>query len=373
MAEILFVILHFLSCTFFLSGILLCLQRSENKRPRIYLAILMFTVATEIAYRLYLAYQTRGITTVNEVLPIYVLVTGVTEILLIYLYPLEVIKPGWLTMKRLFLLFLPWLLIGGVCMLIYPNFRELSSFSDIVQYIGEFNVWFRLLIVFGCFIPYTMLLLSISYRWLQSNVDSRWIYKYAIGVQIIGLLFSTVVLTGSVSVSCIHLLYGILFFFYVVYQELFVRLYIVPHESSISIVHQLEEYVQREQAEEQPKLSCGVLPEQMPLIWMQLEEYMKIAEPWRDPNITLAILADGVKSNRTTISNLIQRAGYENFYTYIANYRIEAFCLAARERRVNNIQDTFFEIGFRNRNTALNQFKKQMGVTPSDYLRNQGY
>lgn len=81
-----------------------------------------------------------------------------------------------------------------------------------------------MLILLLCFIPYTILLLRIPYKWQQNSVDSKWIYKYVIGIQAIGLLFSTVVLTGSVPVSCIHLLYGMLFFLYITYQELYLRL-----------------------------------------------------------------------------------------------------------------------------------------------------
>lgn len=113
MTSILFVILHFLVCTLVISGVLLCLQSKGNKRPRIYLAIFSFITASELGYRLFIAYQTGVITTVNEVLPLYVLVCGILEILLMYLYPLEVLKPHWLTPKRLFLLFFPWLIIGG--------------------------------------------------------------------------------------------------------------------------------------------------------------------------------------------------------------------------------------------------------------------
>lgn len=201
MTEILFAIIHLTVFAFLISGVLLCLQRAENRRPRMYLALFMFITAGELAYRLYIAYRTRVVMMVDEVLPIYVLVTGVAEILLMYLYPLELLKPGWLTAKRLFLLFLPWLSVGGVCVLVYPDFRSLSSFSDMMQHMGEFNVWFRILILLGCVVTYTILLLCIPYKWQQSSVDRTWIYKYAIGIQVIGLLFIAVILTGSASAS----------------------------------------------------------------------------------------------------------------------------------------------------------------------------
>lgn len=105
MSEILFTILHFLVCTLLIGGIVLGLQCAGNRRSRMYLALFSLVTASELMYRLYVAYRTGMLSTVDEVLPIYVLVCGILEILLMYLYPLEVIRPNWLTPKRLFLLF----------------------------------------------------------------------------------------------------------------------------------------------------------------------------------------------------------------------------------------------------------------------------
>lgn len=353
MLAILFVILHFLVCALLINGALLCLQCTGNKRPRIYLAIFSFVAAAELAYRLYVAYQTGVLATVDEVLPLYVLITGILEILLMYLYPLEVVRPGWLTPKRLFLLFLPWLLVGGVCIVIYPNIRDLSSFSDMMLHIGEFNVWFRLVILFLCFIPYTILLLYIPYKWQQSNVNNKWIYKYAIGIQGIGLLFSAVVLTGSIPVSSIHLLYGMLFFFYVTYQELYLRL--TPSS---------------ERQTTTPQVATTPIP-QSPL-WEKLARQMNENKLWRNPDLMLNDLAKSLYTNRTTLSNLIQQQGYSSYSEFINRHRIEAFVSAISNNRSTDMQQLFYEVGFRSKSTALRNFRLYMGCTPSEYIQRIG-
>lgn len=360
MTEILFAAIHLVVFAFLISGVLLCLQRAENRRARIYLAIFMFITAGELAYRLYVAYRTRVVTMVDEVLPIYVLVTSVGEILLMYLYPLEVLKPGWVTAKRLFLLFLPWLFVGGVCILIYPDFRNLSSFSDMMQHLDEFNVWFRMLILLGCVVPYTILLLCIPYKWQQSSVDRTWIYKYAIGVQVIGVLFVVVILTGSVLGSSIHLLYGTLFVLYVVYQELFLRLLPTAknQESQVAIkITPDDDSMQRDDVE-----VCNPL-------WERFSIQMTQKELWRNPDLTLDDLARSLCTNRTTLSTQIQQQGYSGYYEFINRRRIEAFTEAVNRGSSVNMQQLFYEVGYRSRSTATRNFRLYMKCTPGEYIQ----
>lgn len=362
MPEILFTILHFLVCTLFLSGVLLCLQRAGNKRPRVYLAIFSFVTASELAYRLYTAYRTGVIMTVSEVLPIYVLIVGILEILLMYLYPLEVVRPNWLTPKRLFLLFLPWLVVGGVYVLIVPDIRVLSSFSETMRYIGEFNVWFRLLILIFCFIPYTILLLSIPYKWQQSSVDNKWVYKYVIGIQIIGLLFSAVMLTGSVLVSCVHLLYGILFFLYVIYQELYLRLLPAPVDEAVIPQFEVEALPLGDSATECEMDPCNPL-------WEKLTLQMAEKELWRNPDLTLEDLSKSLNTNRTTLSALIQQKGHSGYSEFINRRRIESFVDTVNSGKSVNMIQLFYEVGFRSKSTALRNFRLYMGCTPGDYIQ----
>lgn len=362
MPLILFAILHFLTCTLLIGGALLCLQRRENKRPRIYLAIFSFITAFELACRLYVAYRTGTLVTVNQVLPVYILISGILEILLMYLYPLEVVRPNWLTFKKLILLFLPWSLIGCACILIYPNFRSLSSFSEMIQYMDEFNVWFRLLLLLFCFIPYTILLLRIPYRWQQNSVDNKWIYKYVMGVQVVGLLFSIAVLTGSATVSCIHLLYGILFYLYVVYQELYLRL--LPASVDKTVTPQVAATPTPLDGSDQKDETAS-----SNLLWEKLLLQMDENELWRNPDLMLEDLSKSLNTNRTTLSVMIQQQGYSGYSEYINRRRIEAFVDTLNNNQPINTQQLFYEVGFRSKSTALRNFRLYMGCTPSEYIQ----
>lgn len=245
-------------------------------------------------------------------------------------------------------------------MLIYPNFRDLTSFSDIIQYIGEFNVWFRLLMLLGCFIPYPILFLFIPYKWQHSSVDSKWIYKYVICMQIVGVLFSTVVLTGSVMVSCIHLLYGTLFFLYIAYQELFLRL--LP-ASKIK-----ERQIMVETSPDNDSMQHDEVEASNPM-WERLIIIMNEQEPWRNPDLMLDDLARNLCTNRTTLSQLIQQHSHFGYSEFINRRRIEAFTEAINRGSSVNIQQLFYEVGYRSRSTATRNFRLYMECTPSEYIQ----
>lgn len=352
-----------------LCALLLWLRRNEGERSRRFLVWMWLVCVAIFMIRIILNYSNNSDYATVEILPVASLLGGLVCVAVLLIYPIEVVSPHWLNVKRLLLVFSPMLLMIGIIVTMLScgvEFRKLFTFEELVCYWTEVNVWIRFLLC-AVIIIYSFLIFYIPRNKMRSNTTLGWMRSYSIGLQGISVLYFGLNLFGLYPTGIFHLIYFLLFTVYITYQEMFLRLFLTPQEKYVAIVRPVEEDTPEKQAECLGDLHSG----QMPLVWMQLEAYMKSEEPWRDPNITLAILAYAVGSNRTTISTLIQKAGYENFYTYIASYRIEAFCLAARECRVNNIQDTFFEIGFRNRNTALNQFKKQMGITPSDYLRNK--
>lgn len=390
--QLYFGILHATVILELFCALLLWLKRNEGERARHFLVWSWLACAAIFMIRVVLQYSSHSDYATAEILPVASLLGGLACVTVLLIYPIEVVSPHWLNAKRFLLVFSPMLLMVGICGAMHGcgvEFRKLSTFEELARYWTEANVWIRFLLC-AVIIVYSFLIFYIPRNKMRSNTTIKWMRSYSIGLQGISILYFGINLFGLYPSGVFHIIYFLFFTAYITYQELFLRLFITPQERLVAVIPPLQEEKQEDAPQNEPieqselelaleelapqadSKIAELLPEQTSLLWIQLEAYMKSEEPWRDPNIALAILADAVRSNRTTISTLIQKAGHENFYAYIAHYRIEAFCLAAREGLVNNIQDTFFEIGFRNRNTALNQFKKQMGMTPSDYLRNKG-
>lgn len=82
-------------------------------------------------------------------------------------------------------------------------------------------------------------------------------------------------------------------------------------------------------------------------------------------------LARLLHTNRNYVSRAIQHCGYKNFSDLMNRKRIAEFLKLADAGRVVSVQDTFFYVGFRSRETALRCFKKYVGMLPTDYLRSR--
>ncbi|MCD8183100.1 MAG: helix-turn-helix domain-containing protein [Bacteroides sp.] len=274
-----------------------------------------------------------------------------------YLYPIQVINPGWLTWRRAAWLFVPWLLLNLLLIVSPFHFRTLSSFGDMVEHIGEFNVWFRLLILLLGIVPYCFMLFYIPYNYRKSSADWRWIFIYAVGIQGIGLLSSLFILTRSTAVSIAHVSYCILFCVVITYRELFLRI-AVP--------------VSVQAAPASPSVPAGreIAPDNgtCPLA-ARLNELMTTEELWRDPDMSIAKLSVLLGTNRNRIRQVLHEEEYESYTEYINRRRIDEFRMLADDGKIVNIQDAFFQVGFRSKMTALRNFKEFTGMTPTEYLQ----
>lgn len=345
------------TCVCLLCGGLLWARRQDGDRSRLYLSWAWLLSGLGLLLRLFLA--DAGNPSVGHVLPAENLCVGLWVVMALYLYPMEAICRGWLTWKRFTFFFLPGVLLSGMLLVLSPHSRDLYSFADIWAHIGEFNVWFRLAVLFVGILFYTILLFFIPYNWMKSRVYHQWIIFFSLQIQLIGVLFVLFMLTGSPLVSAVHLAVCIGVAIGVTYQELFVR-FAMPRESSAPAV--VVTPVVWPSAPE----AGGENP-----IVGQMRALMDEEQIWRNPDLTLADLTARLNTNRSYLSKAIQESGYANFSDMLNRRRVAEFLKVADAGQVVSVQDTFFRVGFRSRETALRCFKKYVGVSPTDYLHSR--
>lgn len=345
-------------CTFLLCGGLLWTRRQSGDRSRLYLSGVWILAGLAFLARLLIVEA--GGPIMGRVLPAQNLGGGLWAVMALYLYPMEAICSGWLTRKRLLQFFLPGLLAGGVLLVTPPYWRELYSFADIWTYIHEFNVWFRVVILFLGIFFYMVLLFYIPYNWMKSRVYHRWILYFSIKIQLIGCCFILFMLTGSSVVSCIHLVVCMAVAVTVTYQELFIR-FEMPQDVSEVVEAEAPNVLLSE-----PSSAEGGNP-LIGRMYALLEE----EQIWRNPDLDLPDLALRLNTNRSYLSKAIQESGYRNFSDMINRCRIAEFLKAVDAGQVTSVQDTFFRVGFRSRETALRCFKKYVGLSPTEYMRSR--
>lgn len=340
------------SCAFALCAFFLWVRRADGDRSRLILCFVWLLSGLVLTLRALL--DGYGVKSSSGVLPPANLVGGLFVLTLFYLYPIEVIRPGWLNIRRTFYLLLPTILMLVICCLPGVEFRSLRSFDDILANIGEPDVCGRLVLLFGIILPSALLLHVIPYNWMRSRVRLRWINHYTWTILLISALYTAFMLTHSISVSVTHQLVCLAFALTVTYEELFTRFRLPADTSEASPVE-------------------PTVPEPLPVtaddpLVVRLNSLLEKEEVWQNPDLDVAHLAQMLGTNRNYLAHAVHEAGYANFADLINRCRVEAFCRMAEEGRVGNMQDAFFLVGFRSKETALRSFKKYMGLLPSEYL-----
>lgn len=91
------------SCAFALCAFILWMRRCDGDRSRLTLSFVWMFLALLFSSRAFVD----GQLVPSGVLPPVNLVGGLLMVTLLCLYPIEVIRPGWLNARRLFMLLLP--------------------------------------------------------------------------------------------------------------------------------------------------------------------------------------------------------------------------------------------------------------------------
>ena len=220
-ADILQVLLT-MSVVICVGGAALLFLRSGGNRSRRLLSLVMF--AWGLIYMTRVIGMLTGILnfdfTSTGVLDILVLVAGNFFLIVLLLYPLEIVRPGWLNLRRIGLLLLPYIMLVlfyyAVLPLLGQKILVLRDIDDFFEHIGEFNVWYRLLLLISIGF-YLLLLLRLTWRyrevyqqWCQSNyaatedMEISWLRNYTIGVFLIGCAYFWLLFDGNTGCFIVH-------------------------------------------------------------------------------------------------------------------------------------------------------------------------
>ena len=103
-------------------------------------------------------------------------------------------------------------------------------------------------------------------------------------------------------------------------------------------------------------------------LFIRLEKYMIDNQAWRNPNLSLSMLTDEMRTNRTSLTNEIHKYGIDSITTYINNYRISDFIFLLNKYNEMSIKEAFYICGYRSRTTAIRNFRTITGKTPTEYF-----
>jgi len=105
----------------------------------------------------------------------------------------------------------------------------------------------------------------------------------------------------------------------------------------------------------------------------KIELLIEKEEIHKDLDLTLDSLAKSLTVNRNYLSKAINRVTGKNFNTYINEYRIKEAIkiLSSKKSDVISIDAIALEVGFSNRISFYQSFKKMTGLSPSEFRNNK--
>jgi AraC-like DNA-binding protein len=111
-------------------------------------------------------------------------------------------------------------------------------------------------------------------------------------------------------------------------------------------------------------------PEWDPVL-VQLRGHMEAGRPWLDPDLTLEQLASQLKLRPKLLSQAINEGLGQNFFEFVNTYRIgEAKRLLTdpADKKIT-VLEVLYQVGFNSKSSFNTVFKKQTGMTPSEFKK----
>lgn len=108
-------------------------------------------------------------------------------------------------------------------------------------------------------------------------------------------------------------------------------------------------------------------------LWTQLLHILENDKLYRDPDLNLNSLAKYLKTNRSTLSEVINNHGNRSFSNLINHYRLEEACklLAHPSGSHLSVEGIGQETGFKSRSAFYSAFTAEIGETPSVFRKRQ--
>ncbi|MDD2436000.1 MAG: helix-turn-helix domain-containing protein [Massilibacteroides sp.] len=340
-----------------LTSLLVFVQRKKGERSRVILAcIILFSVGNYITRFFTLCHGEEP----KLVISVPMLLLAIFMVISYIMYPIEVISPGFLNCRRIIWLYSPWLLLVAIyimCRQIGVTFHPYHSLFQMVSEAETFQVWFRFLLSILLFTP-ALFIFAIPYTRRYNNTDKIWIRKYLFCFTLNIMAYEVLLVFDSLLIKTLYYYASVGCSLYIAYMELFERLIelrpTLIEQTNIPNIYKISH---------SDKLSVKQNP-----LCKRIILYMEQTCDYRNPDISLNMLARSLFTNRTTLSKALHELGYSSFNTYINTLRIEDFIQHVHNKEFVNYQDAFYDVGFRSRTTALRNFKQYTGKTPSEYF-----
>lgn len=253
---------------------------------------------------------------------------------MLFIYPSQVLIPGWLTWKKAFWTVLPMVIIGVIDYYVPANLMWL---------IMLYPVWIFLMLCWH---------VRKYRRWCEDNfssmemIDVQWVVRYLIILALLGISYYFIV-------------------FWYVPNRMFTQqwmLFLILAYGTEQILFRKDPWAEME-LEEQPTQDYD------PDWRTQLEQWMAEVKPYRNVDFRLDDLRQILPLNRTYLSQLINNAYGCNFFNWVNQYRLEEAKKLMIDHPEMKLTDVATYCGFSSLAVFSRAFTRYTGLSPRDWIR----
>ncbi|MDF9829242.1 helix-turn-helix domain-containing protein [Parabacteroides sp. PF5-6] len=307
----------------------------------------------------------------------YSLTVGTFAVFITTCYVFEVLRPGWITLRRGLALFSPYLLVLAIYAGVLAVRREPVAFmADMDMFmasLSQFNVWYRLILVFFTVGYLAVMLLAFVHfapeyrRWTDDTyssterMDISWLRLFMVGLVCMTAIFLYRLTDERPETLLIHFLIVYLFFPYINYKALFQQ-------------NPFPENYFREQLADEPAIEAQEEVDAEHLFLEKLEEYKGLFERWMqesrpflDPDFNRAMVEEQLQLNRTYLSQFFREGYGMPFRQLVRHYRVEEAKRLMQEKPQATTKQLSIRCGFSSDTVFHRTFTENTGLTPKQY------
>lgn len=211
--------------------------------------------------------------------------------------------------------------------------------------------------------------LKIKNRFSHSEgISLKWLRYCIISIGLV--FFSAIIVFVFRDLFDVHFHYNPEHIFYTIMVVFifYLGFFGIRHEN-ILVNNPLHEVNEKENNSTHEKYrNSGMRAEVAVELYNRLTHFMEEKKPYLNPRLTLAELAGHLDVSTNQLSQIINQQARGNFHDFVNKYRVEEFLQNAKCNNKFSLLALALDAGFNSKSSFNHIFKKQKGVSPSQYL-----
>lgn len=263
----------------------------------------------------------------------------------------EVISPNWVTIRKIFLVFLPTLILTFLYVFIANEliYKILIIYSNLIGFLALLTV----LLATSRYDKF----IKRNFSYLD-NLTLEWIRFLIVALYIL-LITWTVINSRSTWLGDVV--------FYLSQIAIWMSFYYYANRHDIVHTPHLSELLfENNDANSAPCEDCSTSEGRDKLI-NDLQKVMENHKIYLNPKLNISMLASAIGTNRTYLSTCLNNLLQISFYEYVNLYRVKEACELLKSQHNKTIEEISDLCGFNSISTFRRAFIKNMNQTPIEY------